>query len=67
VKFPRSDADDWACTIGQEQLRVVNGVFSTVFLVQFLDLKGKLALSDDIVVEFVPVYLSSVRLFSKIW
>jgi hypothetical protein len=33
--------------------------FCTIFLVQFLDLKGKLALGDDIVVEFVPIYLVS--------
>jgi len=31
-----------------------NGGFFTVFLVQFLDLEGKLTLGNDIVVEFVP-------------
>jgi hypothetical protein len=36
--------------------------FSTIFFVQFLDLKGKLALGDDIVVEFVPVYMFSISL-----
>jgi hypothetical protein len=34
----------------------------TIFLVQFLDLKCKLALGDDIVIEFVPVYLVSISL-----